>query len=115
MVETLTKKHQLTDYLIGRLGVYCYMVKKGKPAAMLPIKTKYLESVKELIRERQLEFHVENLTKDWYKLWIYKHSHILEVIKALQQEPETTFDHWVLGKLFGYSEESIGDYISKKV
>ena len=37
---------------------------------------------------------------------------MLEIIKALPHNPKTVYDHWVLGKAFGYSDESIGEFLT---
>lgn len=44
-------------------------------------------------------------------IWIYKEKYMLEIIKNLPEQPKTVFDHWILGKAFGYSDESIKKFI----
>jgi len=105
----------LSPSLEGQLEAYLYMVTRGKPAAMLPVHKRDIEESVEYITARSgLKTHVEPLDNEWYVLWIYKCDHILPVIKAIPQVPVTVFDHWVLGKLFGYDEASIQDYLSTK-
>lgn len=101
----------LSGEILGRLQIYCEMVQKGKPAAMLPIQVRYANEAKTIIQSYGLNEYMENLADQWLTLWIYKFPHILEVIKSMPQAPKTVYDHWVLGKLFGYSEEAIREFI----
>ena len=103
----------MNDYLRGKIESYCYQVNRGKPAAALPVKEKYLEETKRLIKSHSLKLINKDLSQNWTTVWIYKHGHLKEIINKLQQAPESKFDHWVLGKLFGYSEIEIGNYINQ--
>ena len=85
----------LSEEIFERLRVYCEMVKKGKPAAMLPIQARYANEVKTIIQSYGLNEYLENLAKGWLTLWIYKFPHILEIIKSMPQVPKTDYDHWV--------------------
>ncbi|MGE5604548.1 MAG: hypothetical protein ACM3YE_02530 [Bacteroidota bacterium] len=105
------KKLALSGEILGRLRVYCEMVQRGKPAAMLPIQARYANKAKTIIQSYGLNGYLENLAEGWLTLWIYKFPHILEVIKSVPQAPRTAYDHWVLGKLFGYSEAAIHEFI----
>lgn len=102
------------EYLQGEIDTCCYMVKTGKPAAMIPVQKRFLDSAIERVASVHcgLEIRTEELADGWVTLWIYKYPHILEIIKSLPQAPQTPFDHWVLGKLFGYSEDSIAEYLA---
>ncbi len=89
------------------------MVQRGKPAALILIQERYLEDAKNVVeQEYKLKTYCKKLADGWISLWIYKHEYILEVIKKVPQKPEGVFEHWVLGKLFGYSEEAIESYLS---
>ncbi len=101
------------SFNLGQLAAYCYMVERGKPAAMIPIKKSQVKSAIKFVKEiSELMVHTEEISdSDWQIFWVYKHPHILEVIKSLPRVPRTVFDHWVLGKLFGYDETSIQSYL----
>ena len=83
---------------------------------MLPIQNRYTDELQRYI-ESQYELHVytEALTEEWTTLWIYKDSHMLKIIQSLPQKPETMFDHWILGKIFGYSDETIRQYLESQI
>ena len=97
------------------LQTYCYLVRNGKPAAMMPIQERYAEEAKTTIQSYGLNHYFEQLSDGWLTLWVYKLPFIMEVIKSAPQVPNTIFDHWVLGKLFGYSEEAIQEFIQSKL
>ena len=102
----------LPGEIIGKIFAYCELVQEGKPAAMLPIQVRYENEAKIVIQNYGLNDYIEQLADGWLTLWIYKLPHILEIIKSMPQAPKTTYEHWVLGKLFGYSEEAIRDFIN---
>jgi hypothetical protein len=92
------------------------MVQRGKPAALMPIQKRYVaEAMNHIEQYDDLNCCLEALNDDWYSLWIYKHEFLLDVIKSVPDEPKTVYDHWVLGKLFGYDESSIGEFIKKQM
>lgn len=100
----------------GQIQAYSYMVKNGKPAAMLPVHDRDIDAATELVTTTfGLNAYVEDLAEGWKTLWIYKHEHIAEVIKSLPQAPKTIVDHWILGKLFGYEESAISDFLKSKL
>lgn len=103
----------MNQFLKGQLTSYCYMVKRGKPAAVLPIQDRYLDRAQKLAEKEDLNTYTEELYEGWKALWLYKYPHILEVIKRTQQNPKSKLDHWVSGKLFGYDEHSIHEFIKK--
>ncbi len=104
----------MNDYLQGQIESYCYMVKNGKPAAMISIQERYVEdAIKKIKSLSNLKTIIEDNSKGWKVLWIYKYPHIEKIIKSSQQAPKTVFEHWVLGKLFGYSEEAIANFINR--
>ncbi len=103
------------DFIMGEISACCYMVKAGKPAAAIPLQSRFLDKAVAFIeKEYGLRVYIEELFEGWLTLWIYKHSYILEIIKTAPSKPETVFDHWVLGKLFGYDESSIGEFLATR-
>jgi hypothetical protein len=83
--------------------------------AMMPIQNRYLEETKIIVENTDgLNFYSEFLYEGWTTIYIYKHDYLLEVIKNSPDEPKTVYEHWVLGKMFGYSDEEIGRFIESK-
>lgn len=100
----------------AELLTYCQLVKRGKPAASIPLQEKHLEAALKIVRqEGELLTHTENLSDGWITFWVYRYPHILEIIKSSPQAPNTVYDHWILGKLFGYEEAAIQDFIKTKL
>lgn len=103
------------EYLKSEIDTYSLMVMTGcKPAAMFVVQRRFTVSAIQRVSSVGvgLHVHVEDLSDGWVTLWIYKHPHIIEVIKSLPQTPQSAYDHWVLGKLFGYSEDSIAKFLA---
>ena len=36
---------------------------------------------------------------------------MLEIIKSLPENPTTNYEHWILGKAFGYSDGAIKEFL----
>lgn len=101
----------MNDYIASKIDLYCDLVLKGKPCACEPIQERYVREAVLKIRDFGLKTYIEHLSEGWRTIWIYKDEYMLEIIKSLPEEPKTTFDHWVLGKAFGYSDEAIKSYL----
>lgn len=115
----------MNEFVQGEIDKYCESVLTGcKPCAMFPIQDRYVEEAKTIISKfsksakvsKTLFVYTESFYKDWTAVWIYKKKFMLEVIKKIitlfpPEKPETAFDHWALGKAFGYSDEAIEEYI----
>lgn len=100
----------------GQLMVYCYEISKGtKPVAVLVIKTKYTTEALGYIENEGLICSVRIMTKypEWSSIYIYKDKYLEEIINNAPEEPNSVYDHWILGKLFGYSDAEIKKFITK--
>lgn len=105
----------MNDRIKSEIETYCYLIGKGKPSAMLPIQTRYTETAKEIIHAHKLSHYIEDLADGWKVLWIYKDKYLIDIIKKMPEKPNTVYDHWVLGKIFGYSDEAIREFIEVKL
>lgn len=101
----------MNDIIKGKIYTYCELVKCGKPVAMMALQSRYINYSKEIVEKYELNTYIEELSEGWNTLWIYKDTYMLEIIKALPKQPKTIFEHWVLGKVFGYSEQSIKEFL----
>lgn len=101
-------------YLFGEITAYAYMVRNGKPAALISIQTRYVDAAIEIIEGYKLSYHHAHLADGWVEMWMYKNPTMKEIIECLPNTPTTDFDHWVLGKVFGYSDMEIFTFISKQ-
>ena len=105
----------MNDHLWGEVTAYAYMVARGKPAGSIPVKIIYIDEIKSFVKNNYgLNVYCEKLSEGWVTLWIYKYRHILDVIKSLKRSPQSAFDHWVQGKLFGYEEAAIAEFLGSQ-
>jgi hypothetical protein len=93
-----------------------YEVKRGvKPCSVQTIKQHEVSEIEKIIKSEGLYLHSQPLTDEWAVVYIYKHPHILNVIQGSPDTPITAYDHWVLGKLFGYDEQSIQEFLEARL
>jgi hypothetical protein len=105
----------LDDVLTGTIDLYCYMILRGKPCACESIQERYFEKMGIRIKNVfGLKTYGEDLALGWKTIWIYKDDYMLEIIKLLPEQPKTIFEHWILGKAFGYSDEAIKEFLNIK-
>ena len=100
----------MSETIIANVVLYCQMVQTGKPCASLAIQDRYVVEIVDEVDKFELRVYVEDLAKGWKTLWIYKDEYMLDIIKSLP-EPKTKFEHWILGKAFGYSDEAIKTFL----
>ena len=99
-------------YTMGQVDIACYEVSKGKPASVQAIREEDVSAAVDLADSHGLKHYATpNGVAGWVSFWVYKRSHMLEVIKGAPATPGTPLEHWYLGKLFGYSDEEIERFI----
>lgn len=105
----------INDNLKTQIGEYCYLVQRGKPSAMLPVQNRYVNEAMEIVEGYKDLYYINKYLSDgWREFWIYRKTFMSEVIKNLPEKPKTIYDHWIIGKAFGYSDEAIEEYINKE-
>jgi hypothetical protein len=50
----------------------------------------------------------------WYTVTLYRHLGALQALDAADQMPDCPARDWLLGKLFGYSDEEIARYVQRQ-
>lgn len=106
----------MNDFIKSRIDLYCDFINKGKPCACEAVQDRYVKEIKQMIKNTNgLKVYIEKLAPGWKTIWIYKEDYMIEIIKSLPEEPKTIFDHWVLGKAFGYSDEAIRNFLETKL
>lgn len=105
----------MNERLKGKLDAYCEMVITGKPCAMLPIQERYVMLALEIIQNHKLQGYTEPLSNNWVTIWIYKKKFMIDIIRKLPNKPKTIYENWVIGKVFGYSDEAIERYIERGI
>lgn len=117
MLENISEHHNFyTGCIDGQLITYCEQVKTGcKPIAFMNLQSRYVDIVVTHVKKNNLKIYIENVPNTdnlWYTVYIYKHHYLIEVIKNLPNNPKTIYDHWVIGKACGYSDDAIGEFIN---
>lgn len=100
-------------YFDHTIRLHCYLIDKGKPCSCEPIQDRYVKAVTNIVDECGLKFYIEELYDGWKTVWIFKDYYMLDIIRSLPKQPINIFDHWILGKAFGYSDEAIKIFIEK--
>lgn len=105
----------MNDSLKVQINDYCYFIQRGKPSAMLQVQNRYINEAMEIVERYEDLYYINKYLSDgWREFWIYRKPFMSEVIKNLPEKPKTIYDHWLLGKAFGYSDEAIEEFINKE-
>lgn len=119
MLESIENSNFYTGCIDGEINTYCYQVKCGsKPMAFMNLKTSYIDLVTKYINDNYgLNVYIQEVKDypEWITLFIYKHGYLIEIIKNLPEQPQTPYEHWILGKACGYSDDAIGEFIKSKL
>lgn len=108
---------KINDYVRGQIDNYVYLVQAGaKPIAIQGLQTRYVDEAMEMVKKKQLNIYVEDVEgyPEWKTIFIYKYIYLIDIIKNLPHKPKTPYDHWVLGKAFGYSDDAIREFVEGK-
>lgn len=93
------------------------MVARGaKPTAEVEIPRRALRGVRAIARGYGLRCYVVPLDSGTHMLvYVYRpqHRHIPRIITAIRSVTDLTVHHWMRGKLFGYSEDAIAEFIGR--
>lgn len=110
--------YNIVDLELHAVVNNCYYVQRGKPLLMELV---HAESKPEIVRVLleefpNLKFRFDKCEgyEEWLVLFVWKYAHIGGIIDHLPEVPRTPFDYWVLGKAFGYSEDSIAEFLANK-
>jgi hypothetical protein len=103
----------INPFIKGQVLSYCETVSLGiKTIALIPVLERFVDGICEYIEDKQqLYFYVEPLAEGWFNIYIFKYEFLKDVIKKLPEQPKTIYEHWILGKAFGYSDEAIAKFI----
>jgi hypothetical protein len=103
----------MNEFSEGQLTELCQMVYRGsKPCAMIPIMAKNIQTAKMVCTMENCKFKVVELSEGWLTFWVYIRDELPKVIDLIPIEPKTEVDHYLLGALFGYSNDAICDYLN---
>jgi hypothetical protein len=103
----------MNEFSKGQLTELCQMVYRGcKPCAMMPIMAKNIQVAKMVCTMENCKFKAVELSDGWFTFWIYIRDELPKVIDLLPLEPKTEADHYLIGALFGYSNDAICDYLN---
>jgi len=109
----------MEDTFLDKIEQDCYLVSKGvRAAALLQFQHKKTSDVDEIItitKKHNVKYELKPFYKDgWTELWIYENNIVRYIINELPDKPNLPSDHYILGKLFGYSDEKIFDFCKNK-
>lgn len=100
------------EFLKGQLSAYCYLVERGKLAADIQVLNRYVEELRKHVEDKyHLNMHCEHFYEGWTDITIYKEGYVLDLLRMIPNIHNPILRNWAWGKLFGYSDETIGKYL----
>lgn len=123
-IESLDAELMDNIYLINKGIRTCYFgalhTTEGEYFYLYDFGTFMFEDILEIFKEEVTEFDLYMFTNKsienediFYHYWIYKYPHqkiILE--KIYNEEGDNYLRQWMIGKLLGYSDQSMEDFLS---
>lgn len=106
----------MDEFTKGTAYSYADEVAKGvKPVAEVTVKTGEVWKCVSFVHKHHPEVtcYVEECATapGWSFVWMMQDARMLDIIVQRPLEPKTAADHWYLGKLFGYSDTAILDWV----
>jgi hypothetical protein len=104
----------LRGYLIGQAAAYCEMVCRGvRLAGQLCVPPEYADDVSAFISGEECKVAVYPLSDERVTLWIYREKSALALIDDLRSAPTSKVGVWAMGKLFGYADCEVIDFLER--
>lgn len=75
-----------------------------------------LELFKEYIEEFNLFMYVqeiEDMGENFIDYWVYKYKHQKNILDLIYQEQNNYLKQWMMGKLLGYSDEAMEEFLNQ--
>jgi hypothetical protein len=109
----------MEDIFLDKIEQDCYLVSKGvRAVALLQFRHKKNNDVDKIIKitkRHNVKYELKPFYKDgWTELWIFENDIVRYIINELPDKPILPSDHYILGKLFGYSDEKIFRFCKQK-
>jgi hypothetical protein len=102
------------NFVTGQLAQTIHDVATGcKPCAVMAIQCKYEPDVIALTSEENVLYHIVPSDGIWLELWLYKNPIMKNIIESSPRKATTVFEHWAMGKMFGYGTDEVLDFIDK--
>jgi len=107
------KTNEMDGFTRGQLTELCQLVyRECKPCAMIFLKDEDIEMAENICMMENCKYKAVYLSDGWKSFWIYIRDEISEIIETLPEKPETKADYYLIGSLFGYSNNTICNSIS---
>jgi hypothetical protein len=110
------KSRYIEGFLAGQVVAYCERVNTGSGlAAKMAFPKIYATKLIRPIAQEGCKSAVENLNCERVSLWIYRDKLVKRLIDQLQSGPDkpSERDIWSTGKLFGYADRNVLDFIER--
>lgn len=117
------------DKKISEVENECYLIDKGvRSCALVSVSGFYqnemdiLSKLEEVVLVHKLHSYTIkqkflDCDLEVYTFWIYKYHHQLALIKYVESKSDNKdiLSEWITGKLLGYSDESMENYLTMKL
>ena len=110
---------KIKNTLLGQITVYCEQVNTGtKLCAQVMCMDKYLSFIKAITKQERCKILYKNGGKGFKVVFIYKYDFVQLIINELfikknKKRIPSGLEIWASGKLFGYSDYEISNYLRK--
>ena len=105
---------------VGRITQDCFLVNEGvRPVAEVVVRKEVWEDLlsEPLVANAlvNLQYHLIPRGEHHIAVFVFKYPHLLDVIRYLSGESTDPqiFMAWASGKMFGYSEDQIAQYLER--
>lgn len=100
---------------IGRVSVHNLLIKLGvRSAAEITVHNEYAEEIRQEIEEEGLLFRAGPWGEHHTEFMIFREPHVGDIIERIEAAEDGALRAWCWGKLFGYSEADVGEYLARE-
>lgn len=106
----------IEGFLAGQAVAYCERVNTGLSlTAQLSCAKRYADKLLSLAAQEGCEYFVEHREPERVAIWIYRDKLVKQLIEQARSasEPPSARDIWSTGKLFGYADREVINFIER--
>ncbi|MFH1539007.1 MAG: hypothetical protein ABIH66_08595 [bacterium] len=106
------------SWTMGKISAQAELVKRGvRPVAEITVHKDCFQAAIEEVERFNLYTRCIPKGENHTEIYLFQHSHLGNVVEYLNdnQESSEIFFAWCCGKLFGYSEYQIGEFIERNL
>ena len=99
-------------FLAGQITTYCEAILRGtRLVAQVAFQEEHSQLVMDLVKQEGCKATTAQVGPGRLSVWIYRDDAVIDLVNQLRSTPQSKLAMWNMGKLFGYADGEVIDYV----